>query len=173
MFMFSGEETCTEICKLILERGSDLPNDKSRILSTMKKTSWWTPFHSAVISDKLATRKRFHYKQSKITPLDLAIMISNLDAVKTIIGPNIKCDVNDCLRISIFSKRNELARFFLDNGADPYGKNKLEQNTFHIATATNNYHMIRTLHEFSLFQNNKRKTLPSEIGNNQKYLRIS
>ena len=100
-------------------------------------------------------------------------MIGNLDAVKTIIGPKIKCDVNYCLRTAVIAKRNEVAKFFLENGANPYSKNKRGQTVFHIAAATNNFPIIRTLNELSLFQNNKRKTLPYEIGNNPKSMRIS
>ena len=174
----------------LLERGSNLPDDKSRILSTMEQASWWTPFHTAVISDKLAKINGFHYKDSKkITPLDLAIMIGNLDAVKTIIGPNIKCDINDCLRKSIFSKRNEVARFFLENGANPSSKNKRGQTVFHISATTNNHTIIRTLNEFdrknnaakliqnnfrlSIFHSKERNFLPDEIYQNIKSMRIS
>ena len=174
---------------LLLELGADLPNNKSNIIRTMKKTSWWTKLHTTIINNELDKIQSHEYNASDINPLDLAIMVGNLDAVRAITGRGIQYDINACLRNAIFTKRNEVAKFFLENGATPAINNKRGQTAFHIAAATNNYPIIRTLVEFdkknnaasylqksfrsSLFQYKKRKALSHEIGQNNKCIRIS
>ena len=96
----------SETVATLLDRGADLPDYKSKIISTMKKESWWAPMHGAVIYNLLDQIQIFTYTESDITPLDLAIMIGNLEAVRALIVRGISYDINDCLRRSIFSKRN-------------------------------------------------------------------
>ena len=179
----------TETVATLLEQGADLPDDKSKIISTMKKESWWTQMHAAIINNMLDQIQIFEYRESDITPLDLAIMTGNLDAVRALIGLGIQYDINACLKTAVIAKRNELARFCLENGANPSSNNKLGQNTFHIAASTNNHTIIRTLNEFyrknnaakliqnnfrlSLFHSKERNFLLDEIAQNNKCIRIS
>jgi ankyrin repeat protein len=136
----------------------------------MKKASWWTDSHTAVINNRLDDIQNFEDQSSPITPLDLAIMIGNLNAVKHIIergsrstssptlfsssiatlfsssnGTNF--DINDCLNKAIKAKRNDIAMFLFEQGADPKAKNQLGQNSFHIACSYGNKDIIEILVE--------------------------
>jgi len=139
-----------------------MPEDKSDIIRAMKKASWWTSIHAAVINNELALIQSYEYSESDITPLDLAIMIGNLDAVRALIERRIQYDINTCLIKAIFSNRHEVARLFLEKGANPsyYPDEKKEHTAFHIAAATNNHTILRLLTEFyrfSLFNSKKCK----------------
>ena len=114
----------------------------------MERASWWSDLHTAVINNVLDQIQSLEYSESDITPLDLAIMLGNLDAVKTIIGRGIKYDINACFRTAIVAKRTELAIFFLEQGADPNYKDQLGRNKFHIACSYGNLDAIKVLVEF-------------------------
>jgi ankyrin repeat protein len=147
---------------LLIELGADIPEDTSRIIRTMKKASWWTDSHTAVINNRLDDIQNVEDQSSPITPLDLAIMIGNLNAVEYIIergsrstssatlfsssnGTNF--DINYCLNKAIKHKRNEIAMFLLEKGADPKAENQLGQNSLHIACSYGNKDIIEILVE--------------------------
>ena len=102
-----------EIVTMLIERGVDLPEDTSDMISIMEEADWWTELHTAVINNDLDKIQRYEYFSSDLNPLDLTIMIGNLAAAKALITLGIKYDINACLRKAIFARRNELAEFFL------------------------------------------------------------
>ena len=118
------------------------------MISIMEEADWWTELHTAVINNDLDKIQRYEYFSSDLNPLDLAIMVGNLDAVKALITRGIQYDINACLRKAIFARRNELAEFFLENGASPYSKTKNGHTPFHVANLANNHIILRTLNEF-------------------------
>jgi ankyrin repeat protein len=173
------------------------------IIRTLEKASWWTDSHTAVINNRLDDIQNFEYQSSPITPLDLAIMIGNLNAVEYLIergsrstssptlfissnGTNF--DINDCLNKAIKAKRNEIAMFLLEKGADPQAIKQLGQNSLHIACYYGDINGIKILVEFSrkkiaaqsiqkcfrssLFKSRKRKLSSDNECQNAKYIRI-
>ena len=160
--MRATERGRTEIATILLERGADIPEDKTHIIRTLEQASWWTDSHTAVINNRLDDIQNVEDQSSPITPLDLAIMIGNLNAVEYIIergsrstssatlfsssnGTNF--DINYCLNKAIKAKRNDIAMFLLEKGADPKAKNKLERNSLHIACSYGNKDIIEILVE--------------------------
>jgi ankyrin repeat protein len=152
-----------EVITTLVELGIDITeNDKIITIYALEKASWWTDSHTAVINNSLDDIQNVEDQSSPITPLDLAIMIGNLNAVKHIIergsistsSPTLfsssnatNFDINDCLNKAIKAKRNDIAMFLLEKGADPQAKNQLGQNSLHIACSYGNKDIIQTLAE--------------------------
>jgi ankyrin repeat protein len=157
--MYAAMAGHTEIATTLIELGADIPEDKSHIIRTLKQPFWWTGSHTAVMNNRLDDIQNFGDQSSPITPLDLAIMIGNLEAVEHILerransptlfsssnGTNF--GINDCLNKAIKAKRNDIAMFFLEKGADPTAGNQLGQTSLHIACSYGNKDIIPILIE--------------------------
>ena len=133
----------TETAIALIESGGNLPEYRSDLISTMKKLDWWTPLHTAVISNNLNKTRNLEYIPSETSPFDIAIMIGNIDAVRALIDRGIQYDKDKCLRTAIYSNRDELAQLFLEKGANPLSTNHLGQNAFHFAAALGNASIMK------------------------------
>jgi ankyrin repeat protein len=127
----------------LIEHGANLPDVKSNIITTMQRLDWWTDLHTAVIYNNLNEIRTLEYTPSETSPLDIAIMIGNIDAVRALIDRGIEYDENKCLRTAIYSNRHELAQLFLEKGANPLSTNKIGQNAFHFAAARGNASIMK------------------------------
>ena len=154
--MLAADGEHTEIATTLIELGADIPEDKTDIMITLEQAPWWTGSHAAVMNNRLDDIKNFGDQSSSITPLDLAIMIGNLEAVKHILerranSPTLfsssTVDMNDCLNKAIKAKRNDIAIFFLEKDADPTARNQLGQTSLHIACSYGNKDIIPILLE--------------------------
>ena len=137
-----------ETAMLLIMRGANLPDDKSRIIATLKNASWWTDSHTAVINNNLDQIQSFEELLLDITPLDLAVMIGNIEMVKAIIEFGFKHDINSCLRTAVIANRNELVELFLKKGADPTIQDRFGKNSLHIACYYGNRDIILLIIEF-------------------------
>jgi len=133
------------IAMALIKRGANLPDDRSNLISTMKRFYWWTDLHTAVISNNLNEISTLTYIPSEISPLDLAIMIGNKGAVRAFIDSGIEYDKDTCLKAAVYSNRDELVQIFLEKGASPFNKDRLEQTVFHCAAAGGNATILRLL----------------------------
>ena len=128
--LYGIESGHPEAIKLLIENGAILPDDKSKLIITLKKYSWWTDNHTAVINSNIDKIQKYEHSESEITPLDLAIIIGNIEAVKAMITLDVKYDINNCLRTAIKAKRNDVTIFLLELGVDHSSNNKLGKNSF-------------------------------------------
>ena len=126
-----------ELATYLLDNGAII-SDKFSMIPIMETTTWWTDLHTAVIKNDFDKIKTCEYNQQKINPINLAILSGNQEAVRALIARGISYDINDCLHTAIKSKRNDLAIFFLENGANPLYKNQLGQTAFNIASLSMN-----------------------------------
>jgi ankyrin repeat protein len=126
-----------------IEYGANLPEDRSNIILTLEIFDWWTPLHTAIINNNLDEISTLEYTPSETSPLDLAIMIGNIDAVRALIERGIQYDKDKCLRTATYSNRHELAQLFLEKGANPLSKNQLGQTAFHFADARGNENIMK------------------------------
>jgi ankyrin repeat protein len=131
------------IAMALIEHGANLPEDRSKLISIMEYLDWWTPLHTAIINNNLDEISTLEYTPSETSPLDLAVMIGNIDAVRALIERGIQYDKDKCLRTATYSNRHELAQLFLEKGANPLSKNKLGQTAFHFADARGNENIMK------------------------------
>jgi ankyrin repeat protein len=126
----------------LMEYGANLPEYRSSIVLTLKIFDWWTPLHTAVINNNLNEIRNLEYIPSETSPFDIAIMIGNIDAARTLIERGIQYDKDKCLITATYSNRLELAQLFLEKGANPLSKNQLGQTALHFAAARGNENIM-------------------------------
>jgi ankyrin repeat protein len=130
----------------IVDIESDIVNVMTKnyiIIRAMERLDWWTDLHTSVIINNLNEIRTLEYTPSETSPLDLAIMIGNIDAVRALIERGIQYDKDKCLRTATYSNRHELAQLFLEKGANPLSKNQLGQTAFHFADARGNENIMK------------------------------
>ena len=102
------ENSRTETVILLIRNGAEIPQDKTALINTLKKTNWWSKGHLNIIKN---TPRNNNHEQD-VSKLELAILFQNRQYVQGLINNGINYDNDKCLEIARKAQKLDLIDLF-------------------------------------------------------------
>ena len=135
----------------------------------------WNNVHTAIITNDLnfirhTSNESLNQVTSsyKLSPLDLAIKLGNIEAIEALLERNVEHNIDKCLQSAVSAKRENVVKFFLEreNQLNP-GTIYNGRSTFHIACGINYTSIIPLLANYSMLSTNHKKSRRDDNYNQQ------